>query len=137
MERKWVDILAYCASAALLVQREPPLYSSLRLLEVLEKLLRFGEEQQLTEYPELLHLADRIVQEKDCCMDDPEAFHRLIEETAVAVMGSWSSPTSKQAPGINLETVEIQRGWYFHGFCILNSAQCSFAATAAPAGCSA
>lgn len=86
MERKWVDILAYCASAALLVQREPPLYSSLRLLEVLEKLLRFGEEQQLTEYPELLHLADRIVQEKDCCMDDPEAFHRLIEETAVAVM---------------------------------------------------
>lgn len=46
MERKWVDILAYCASAALLVQREPPLYSSLRLLEVLEKLLRFGEEQQ-------------------------------------------------------------------------------------------
>lgn len=94
MEREWLDILAYCASAALLVQKEPPLYASLRLLEVLEKLLRFGEGNQLTENRALLAVADRIVQEKDHCMDDPEAFHRLIEDTAVAVM-QGSLPTAE------------------------------------------
>ena len=86
MEREWLDILAYCSSAALLVQKEPPLYSSLRLLEVLEKLLRFGEGKQLTQNPALLAVADRIVREKDHCMDDAEAFQRLIEDTAIAVM---------------------------------------------------
>ena len=86
MEREWMEILAYCSSAALLVQKEPPLYSSLRLLEVLEKLLRFGEEKQLTQNPALSAIADRIIREKDHCMDDAEEFQRLIEDTAVAVM---------------------------------------------------
>ena len=91
MKREWLEMLAYCASAALLVQKEPPLYASLRLVEVLEKLLRFGEATHLTENPALLEIADRIGREKTHCMDDAAAFHKLIEETAVAVMQASSS----------------------------------------------
>ena len=81
-----MDILTSCAASALIVRNEPHIYSSLRLLEVLEKLLRYGDEHNISKDPELIAIADDIIQNKNSCMSDADEFYSLVQGIAFALV---------------------------------------------------
>lgn len=100
MNNEWPAILSFCASSALGVSEEPPIYAPLRLIEVLEKLLRFGEREHITADVRLSELADMIRERKTLCMDDETAFRALLQEVAFSLVdimqGNAAAADSKQ-----------------------------------------
>lgn len=83
MYHEWVALMAYCAASAGIVRGEPTVYASLRLVEVLEKLLSYGEKNGITHQPAFRSIARQIALRKDSCMEDPEAFYRFIDRVAL------------------------------------------------------
>lgn len=86
MNDEWFPILSFCASSALGVSEEPPVYAPLRLIEVLEKLLRFGEKEHITADIRLSELADMINEQKTLCMSDEAAFRSLLQDLACSLV---------------------------------------------------
>jgi len=86
MNNEWISILSLCASSALGVIQEPRVYAPLRLMEVLEKLLRFGEQEHITADARLSEIADMISERKLLCMSDETAFQSLLQEVAFSLV---------------------------------------------------
>src|SRR5665648_971406 len=86
MNNEWFAILSLCSSSALGVSEEPPIYAPLRLLDVLEKLLRYGEQEHITTDVRFLELADIITEKKILCMSDESDFQSLSQEVAFSLL---------------------------------------------------
>jgi len=84
--QNWDEILAFCGSGALGCMDEPPIYGPLRLIDCLESLIQFGQENGLTHDDRLEKLADYIEENKLSCMYDEEGFRRALEEIVMRLL---------------------------------------------------
>ena len=84
--QRWNEILAFCSSSALGCMGEPPIYGPFRLIECLERLIRFGQEQNLTHSDALAEIADYIEEHKLTCMYDEEDFRKTLENIVLSLL---------------------------------------------------
>lgn len=86
MEHAWNEILAFCIASAIGCMDEPPVYGPLRLIDVLERLIRYGAAQDFGAGGALLPLADYIQEHKLECMHDEPGFRKSLLEIAQRLM---------------------------------------------------
>lgn len=94
MYHEWVELMAYCAASAGIVRGEPNIYASLRLAEVLEKMLSYGEKSGITRQPAFQTMAQEILLRKDTCMEDPDGFYQLVDDLTLELVKYLEDPDS-------------------------------------------
>lgn len=86
MNEKWSELLSFCISSAMGCMDEPPIYGSLRLIDAMERAIRIGQDNKITDSGELAEIADYIEENKLICMYDEEAFRGVLREVALRLI---------------------------------------------------
>lgn len=84
MKQDFERILAFTAASALECVKEPSPYGSLRMMEILEKMLLFGVQNELITGDKPACLAAKIAAEKGSALTDRNEFQKLVEDVAIA-----------------------------------------------------
>jgi len=81
-------ILAFLASSAMGCLKEPPIYGPLRLLDALERLIRYIRKHEPEGVGGLGQIADHIGDAKLLCMTDRDKFEQLLNSIGVEMVKS-------------------------------------------------
>jgi hypothetical protein len=86
MNEEMKKILAFLASSAMGCLKEPPIYGPLRLLDALERFIRYIRKYEPEGIGGLEQIADHINDAKLLCMTDREKFEQLVNSIGVEMV---------------------------------------------------
>lgn len=87
MDKGMDEALAFCAASAIGCMDEPSIYGSLRLLEVMYRLLDLSAEKEKGDKKAAMEaLSAYIVENKGLCMEDELKFRDVLSQCAFRLM---------------------------------------------------